>query len=96
MTFDPNTTFSLDSAPRGSGAFRFPVDLKSSPDLRRPGSTEGHVTDSTGLPFHLFADEGRSTHQVFGSVSGVSMGDDKVSFLKLCVMWIIDTVGDSK
>jgi hypothetical protein len=35
MTFNPNAPFSPDSAARGSGAFRFPVDLNTSPDLRR-------------------------------------------------------------
>jgi hypothetical protein len=56
MTFDPNAPFSPDSTPRGSGAFRFPVDLNSSPELRRPGCTDGHVIDGTGLPRHLFPD----------------------------------------
>jgi hypothetical protein len=50
MTFNPNVLFSPDSAPRGSGSFRFLVDLNSSPDLRCPGSTDGHVTSGTGLP----------------------------------------------
>jgi hypothetical protein len=35
MTFDPTAPFSPDSVARGSGAFRFPVDLNTSPDLRR-------------------------------------------------------------
>ncbi|KAK1618628.1 hypothetical protein QYE76_024145 [Lolium multiflorum] len=74
MTFDANAPFSRDSSGRGSGAFRFPVDLNSSPDLRR---TNGHVIDDTGLLRDLFPDEGRSTHQVFGSASGVSMGEDE-------------------
>ena len=42
---DPNATFSPDAAARSSGAFRFPVDLNESPDLRRvPTGTAGHVT----------------------------------------------------
>jgi hypothetical protein len=57
------------------------VDLNLSPDLRRLGSTDGYMTDGTGLPRHLFVDEGRSAYQVFGSTSGVSMDEDKVSFL---------------
>jgi hypothetical protein len=61
-TFDPNATFSLDSTPRGSGAFCFSVDLNSSPDLRHPGSTSCHVTDGTGLPRTLFSDESGSAH----------------------------------
>jgi hypothetical protein len=77
--------FSPDSAPRGSSAFRFPVDLNSSPEPRR---SDGHVTDGTGLPRYLFHDEGRSTHQVFGSASGVSMGEDKVSFLTFYVLCV--------
>jgi hypothetical protein len=84
MTFDPNASFSPDSAPRGSGAFRLGVDLNSSPDLCRPGSTDGRVTD--GLPRHLFANESRIAHQVFGGASDVSMGDDEVSFLSFYVL----------
>jgi hypothetical protein len=83
MSFDPNAPFSPDSAPRGSGAFRFPVDLNSSPDLR---CTDDHVIDGTGLPHDLFPDEGRSTHQVFDSMYSVSMGEDKVSFLTFYVL----------
>jgi hypothetical protein len=51
-TFDANATFSPDSAPRGSGTFRFPVDLNASPDLpyRVPGRNAVHVTDNTSLP----------------------------------------------
>jgi hypothetical protein len=70
-------------ASSGSSTFRFPIDLNSSPDQR---CTEGHVTDGTGLPHDLFPDEGRSTHQVFGSTSGVSMGEDEVSFLTFYVL----------
>nr|XP_051210978.1 uncharacterized protein LOC127328417 [Lolium perenne] len=62
MTVDNNASFLLDSTARGSGAFRFP-DLNDSPDLRR---TEGHVMDGTGLPHHLFPDDGRHTHQIAG------------------------------
>jgi hypothetical protein len=69
MTVDNNAPFSPDSSARGSGAFRFP-DLNSSPDPRR---TEGHVIDGIGIPRHLFLDDGRHTHQVFGSAFGVSM-----------------------
>jgi hypothetical protein len=54
MTFDPNVSFLPDSVPRGSSAFRLGVDLNSSPELRRLGSTDGHVTDDTGLPANLF------------------------------------------
>jgi hypothetical protein len=86
MTFDPDAPFSLDSVPRGSGAFRFPVDLNSSPDLRRPGSTDDHVTDGTGLPRTLFIDESMNAHQVFGSASGMSMGYDDVSFPSFYVL----------
>ncbi|KAK1603139.1 hypothetical protein QYE76_007874 [Lolium multiflorum] len=75
MTVDNNAPFSPDSMARGSGAFRFP-DLNDSPDLRR---TEGHVTDSIGLPRHLFPDDGRHTHQVIGSAFGVSMGQDEIA-----------------
>ncbi|KAK1677271.1 hypothetical protein QYE76_038119 [Lolium multiflorum] len=76
-TVDPNATFSPDSTPRGSGAFRF-SDLNTSPDLchRVPGSNAGHVTDGTGLPSSLFSGDSRSAHQVFSSVFGVSMGDE--------------------
>lgn len=85
-TFDPNTPFSLDSTLRGSGVFRFPVDLNSSLDLRRPGSTTGYVTDGTSLPRTLFGDKSMSAHQVFGTASSVSMGDDDVSFPSLYVL----------
>ena len=81
MTIDPNATYSTDAAARGSAAFRFPVDLNESPDLRRvPGSTAGHVTDGTGLPCSLFIVDSRSVHHVFGSTSVPTMGDDEVSF----------------
>jgi hypothetical protein len=85
-TFDPNKPFSLDSTLRGSGAFRFPVDLNSSLDLRRPGSTTGYVTGGTSLSRTLFGDESMSAHQVFGTASSVSMGDDDVSFPSLYVL----------
>jgi hypothetical protein len=77
--------FSPDSVPRGSGAFRFPVDLNASPDLRYrvPGSNVIHVTDGTGLPRRLFSEETRSAHQVFNNMFGMSMGDDDVSFFYL-------------
>jgi hypothetical protein len=86
MTFNTNALFSPDSAPRSSGAFFLSVDLNSSPDLRHPGSTNDHMTYGTGLPHHLFTDESRSGHQVFDSASGVSMGDDEVSFLSFYVL----------
>ena len=80
MTIDPNATYSPDAAARGSAAFRFAVDLNESPDLRRvPTGTAGHVTDGTGLPHSLFSGGSRSAHQVFDSMSSVSMGDDDVS-----------------
>jgi hypothetical protein len=61
----------------------------------RPGSTDSHVKDGIGLLRHLFTDESRSAHHVFGSTPGMSMGDDEVSFLSfLCVMYIVDTAGD--
>ena len=44
------------------------------------------MTDGTGLPRHLFPDDGRHTHQVFGSASGVSMGEDEVCFLTFHVL----------
>jgi hypothetical protein len=81
MTVDNNAPFSSDSTARGSGAFRFP-DLNDSPDLCR---TQGHVTDDTGLPRDLFPGDGRRTQQVFGSGSGVSMGQDEVHFLSFYV-----------
>ena len=50
---DPNATFSPDAAARGSGAFRFSVDLNVSPDLRRvPTGTGGHVK-ATNKATHL-------------------------------------------
>ena len=39
------------------------------------------MTDDTGLPRDLFPGDGRRTQQVFGSGSGVSMGQDEVRFL---------------
>ena len=70
---DPNATFSPDAPVRGSGAFRFAVDLNESPDLRRvPTGTAGHITNGTGLPHSLFSGDSTSTHQVFDSTSGVS------------------------
>jgi hypothetical protein len=44
------------------------------------------MTDVNGFPRHLFPDEGRSAHQVFGRTSGVSMGEDEVSFLNFYVL----------
>jgi hypothetical protein len=83
MTFDPNAPFLPDSVPRSSGAFRFPVDLNSSPDLCQSGSTAGHVTDVTASPTPSSA---TSAHHVFSSAFGVSMGDGDVSFPSLYVL----------
>jgi hypothetical protein len=86
MTVDPNATYSRASAPRGSNAIRFTIDLNSdinngTPDLRRAsGGSAGHVTDRTGLPRSLFSGDSRSTHHVFGSASGAAMEDEDVSF----------------
>jgi hypothetical protein len=44
------------------------------------------VTDGTGLPRQLFPDNGTRTQQVFGSTSGVSMGQDEVRFLPFYVL----------
>ena len=54
--YDPTLPFSPDSAPRGSGALRFPVNLNATPVLHRTGSTAGHVTEGTGLPRSFFPD----------------------------------------
>ena len=94
---DPAATFSPDTAPRGSGAFRLPLDLNELPDLRRvPAFTAGHVTDDSGHPRNLFSGTSGSAHQVFGSTSGVSMADEEVSFpLNYVLCTTLYTTGES-
>jgi hypothetical protein len=72
---NPTQVFPLGGATRGSNAFRYNVDLNVTPDLRRTGSTAGHVTDGTGLPRSLFPEA--HAHEVFDDVP---MGGDDVSF----------------